>query len=231
MQAVDVRRRRGELAAGLLRAEVVNRAKGRAGQGERGLGQRPGDPEVRDLHPAVAGHEDVAGLDVAMDDTALMGHLDGPRHLARDPRGLPWREGPAPPDDRRQILAVDELHHNVGAGGVGAVVVDGDDAGVIQGGGRLGLLSEASEEVGIGAVLGAKDLERDIPLELGVAGSVDRGHAALSEQLDQPIAAAENHADVRQKASSRPRVEDSRPGRALTRRPASYRTTAPRPFG
>ena len=54
-EAVDVGRRRRQLAAGLLGAEVVDRAERRAGQRQRGFGERPGDAEVGDLHPAVAG--------------------------------------------------------------------------------------------------------------------------------------------------------------------------------
>ena len=80
-ERVDVRRRRGRLAAGLLGAEVVDRPERRAGQRHLGLGERPGDPEVGDLDPAVAADQHVARLDVAMDDAARVGRVERPRDL------------------------------------------------------------------------------------------------------------------------------------------------------
>ena len=91
-----------------------------------------------------------------------------------------------------EVLALDELHDDERADGVGAVVVHGDHARVVQRRGRLRLVPEAVEEVRVGAVLGPQDLDRDVALELGVAGPVDRGHAALAEQLDEAVATAED---------------------------------------
>ena len=62
-------------------------------------------------------------------------------------------------------------------------------------------MAEAIDEVGVGAVLGAQHLDGDVALELVVAGPVDGRHAALPEQLDQPVPSAEDGADVRQVAS------------------------------
>ena len=98
------------LAAGLLGAEVVDRAERRARQRHLRLGDRPGDPEVGDLHPAVAVDHDVARLHVAMDDAPLVGRLEGARRLGGDPGGLARRQGAGALDDRGEVLAVDELH-------------------------------------------------------------------------------------------------------------------------
>ena len=115
---------RRQLAASLLGAEVVDRAEGRPGQRQGRLGDGSGDPEVGHLHPAFASHQDVAGLDVAMDETIRVGRGDRPRHLGRQPRRLAWGQGSAAPDDRGQVLAVDQLHDDEGANRIGAVVVD-----------------------------------------------------------------------------------------------------------
>ena len=197
-EAVDVGRGRRQLAPRLLGAEVVDRPERRARQRQRGLGQRPGDPEVGDLHPALAGHEDVAGLDVAMDEASVVRGADGARRLGDEARGSPRRERAAPPDDGGEVLALDQLHDDERPDRVGAEVVHRDDARMVQRRRGLGLVPEALDEVGVGAVLGPEDLDRDVALELVVAGPVDGRHAALSEQLDQPVPASEDGADVRQ---------------------------------
>ena len=101
---------------------------------------------------------------------------------------------------------------------------------MVEGCGRLGLLPEAGEEVRIVAVLGAQDLDRHVPLELGVPGAIDGGHPALAEQLQEPVAPAQDRADV----CHAPPSSGARPpalgaghgiGRRLRRPPGSYRTT------
>ena len=202
-EAVDVRGGRGQLAARLLRAEVVDGPERRAGQRQRGLRQGPGDAEVGDLHAALAGHEHVAGLDVAVDEAAVMRGPQGARGLGDESRGGSRRERAAPANDRGEVLALDELHDDERPDRVGAVVVDRDDARVVQGSGGLRLVPEAVVEVGIRPVLGPQDLDRDVALELVVAGPVDGRHAALPEQLDQPVPSPEDGADVRQAISLR----------------------------
>src|SRR4029079_13672849 len=100
-------------------------------------------------------------------------------------------------DDRGEVLALDQLHDDERAGGVLAVVVDRDDVGVVQRRGALGLLAEARAELRVAAVLGPQELGGDVTIELVVVGPIDRRHAALAEQLDEPIAAAQNRPDLR----------------------------------
>ena len=82
-----------------------------------------------------------------------------------DARGLARRQRAAPAEDGREVLAVDQLHDDVRAARVLAVVVDRDDVRVAQRGGGLGLLAEARREVGVAQVLGAEELERDVATE------------------------------------------------------------------
>ena len=121
----------------------MDRPERRAGERDLGLGDRPGDPEVDDLHRAVGADQDVAGLDVAVDQAAGMGGGQCPRHPGPDPGNLAGRERAAPAQDRGEVLAVDQLHDDVRAARVLAVVVDRDDIRVAQRGRRLGLLPEA----------------------------------------------------------------------------------------
>ena len=120
----------------------------------------------------------------------------------RDPRGLSWRQRPGPPEDRRQVLAVDELHDDERTARIGAVVVDRDDIRVAERRGRLGLLAEARGEVGVAQVLGSKELEGHVATETGIGRPVDRRHPALADQLDETIATTEDLPDLRQDVPS-----------------------------
>ena len=215
------------LAAGLLRAEVVDRAEGRPGQRHLGLGDRPRDPEVDDLDPPVRPDQDVAGLHVAVDEASGVGGGEGPRDAGPDPRDLARRQRAAPPQDRREVLAVDQLHDDVRAARVLAVVVDRDDVGVAERGRRLRLLPEARREVGVAQVLGAEQLERDVATELGVGGAVDGRHPAAAQQLDQAVATTQDLSDLGQIVPSR----SGRPLRPPCRAAASYPTTPGPPSG
>ena len=68
--------------------------------------------------------------------------------------------------------------------------------GWLSDGGRPGLVAEPREEVGVLAELGPQELDRDVALELRVARPVDRRHAALPEELEQPVAPAERLPDL-----------------------------------
>ena len=126
-ERVDVRPLGRRLATGLLGAHVLDRPQGRPGQRHLGLGDRPGDPEVGHLDPAVLGEEDVPGLDVAMDDPPGVGGGQRAGDLGRDPGHLGRRERTGPPEERREVLPVDVVHDDERPGGIGPEVVDGDD--------------------------------------------------------------------------------------------------------
>jgi len=62
--------------------------------------------------------------------------------------------------------------------------VDGGDVGVVEGGQRLGLASEAGEAFRVGGEGSGEDLEGDVAAEPGVAGAVDLAHAAGAKEGD-----------------------------------------------
>ena len=148
------------------------------GQRDLRLGDRAGDPEVDDLDLAVAADQHVAGLDVAVDEAPRVGRGERPGDGRADARDLARRQRAAPAQDGREVLAVDQLHDDVRAARVLAVVVDGDDVRVAERRRRLGLLPEARRELRVAQVLGAQELERDVATEPGVVRAVDRRHPA-----------------------------------------------------
>ena len=78
-----------ELAARLLRAEVVDAAHGHAGHRQLRVRERLGDAEVGDLDPAAGAQQHVAGLDVAVDDAARVRRVERVGDLLGDARGRP----------------------------------------------------------------------------------------------------------------------------------------------
>ena len=122
------------LAADLLGRQVLGRAHHHvvAGQVVAGRVEALGDAEVGEQHPAVGRDQDVAGLDVAVDQAGAVRGVE----RAGDAGADVHRELGAEPlllvEQLAQALAVDELHHDGLAAVVVDRVVDGDDVRVVQ---------------------------------------------------------------------------------------------------
>jgi hypothetical protein len=80
--------------------------------------------------------------------------------------------------DLAERLTLDQFHDHV----VGADVVDGDDIGMIQGRGCLGFSFKSSFAL-------LHHLQRDIPSEAGIAGTIDFSHATRANYTDDLIGA------------------------------------------
>ena len=150
-----------------------------------------GDAEVDDLGdgPAVClGDQDVRGLEVAVDDALLVGVLDGAADRDEEGDAVAGGElvGVAVVGDRD---AADQLHHEVGAAGVGRAGVEHLGDGLVhhhrQ---RLPLGLEAGHDLGE-LEAGPEDLQRHPAVDRrGLLGLVDHAHAALAEPED-PVGA------------------------------------------
>ena len=92
-QGVDVRRRGDGLAPNLFRTGAVRRhgsgpQRRRGGEKARVVAQQLGDPEVEQLRRAVFSHQDVGGLQIAVDHQVLMRELDCGADAAEEPQAL-----------------------------------------------------------------------------------------------------------------------------------------------
>src|SRR5205085_11141072 len=87
-------------------------------------------PEVEDLYSAVAGDENVFRLQIAVNDSLLMGGGEAAGDLNRVVGRLTPRQPVA--DTIAQRLAVEKLHHQVRRAVVVADVVDGDQIRMID---------------------------------------------------------------------------------------------------
>ena len=186
-QGVDVAGRRGGFAGALFGRHVLRTAQERPGGGElRGVRRRAGQPEVGDLHAAVGCQQQVAGLDVAVDDALGVGGRQGPGAAGDDAGGLAGRHRAVGPDLGVQGPAGHVLGDDERAAAELADLEHRDDVGMAQGGGQAGLAEEPLAGLGVG---GGEELDGDLPAEDGVLGAVDHPHPAAAQQPPDCVAA------------------------------------------
>lgn len=133
--------------------------------------------EIEHLHPAIRSEHDVAGLEIAVDDSLLVGDGESRGDLSGERKGL--RDGKhAPCEQRGESLALDVLEHEI----VGAVplfeAVDCANAGVTHESKYAGLALEPGQTIGAGRDMCRQSLDGDIAIEPGIAGQIDLAHSA-----------------------------------------------------
>ena len=181
-------------AAHLLGRQVLGRPHHDvvAGQVVAGAVEALGDPEVGQQDPAVGGDEDVARLDVAVDEAGVVGGVE----RRRDARADVDRQLGAQPglhvEQLAQALAVDELHDDGLAALVLEDVVDGDDVRVGQPGHGDGLTAETLGDDRVGGQARLEPLEGDLAIERDVGGEPHLGHPALRQSPLEPVAPGEH---------------------------------------
>ncbi len=228
-QAVDVRPRAEvlQVAARLLGAHVGRRAQGAAGQGLRaaaggagherplaraglglagGLGQAP----VDDQRLAVLADDDVARLQVAVQDAPAVGVVDrvadvqeAAEELAqfqRAPAGIPLQRlvGVEAIDRFLEAAAADEPHRVVRpAVVVGPEAVDRDNARMLQAAGDLGLEHEPRAAGRVVGVLVEDLLQRDLAVQLAVERHEHGAEAPACVRAEdaEPLAVGAGRAD------------------------------------
>jgi hypothetical protein len=132
-------------------------------------------------------HEDVLGLDVAMDEVDLVGGVE----RLRDGLEEPQRAGSLELSRDDEVLQRGPPHeaHRDEQGAVDlAGLVDGDDVRVVDGRLDLPLAAEPLAERLVGAQLRREDLERDEALERDLSRGVDDPHSAVAEDALDAIA-------------------------------------------
>ena len=163
------------------------------------------ETKVRDARAASSVDQHVRGLQIAMQDAAVVCRRETGAELACElERLVRWQPADAP-QQRREILAVDVLHREeVLAAGFADVV----DAAHV----RMGdlprepdFLMEARQPVGAMRDLLRQELERDGLSELQVFSSIDFAHAAAAQQADDAVAAGQHGAGNELRAVERVR--------------------------
>jgi hypothetical protein len=169
--------------------------------------RRLGDPEIDDAArwPAVdLGHQDVGGLEVAMDDAAQVRvlHTGADLREQREPLGQRQVALVAVARDRN---ATHVLHREIRTAIAGRPgIQDAGDVRVREHGQRLALELEARNDFAR-AQAELEHLERDLPPHrLPLLGQEHLAHRALAEALQDPVRADRpRHRERRQRADSR----------------------------
>ena len=142
---------------------------------------RLGQSEVEHLHRPARRQLDVGGFQVAVDDPCAVRGLERIADLFGGMKRLVDRQWPLR-DPIRQRGALDELEHQrLRIGGI-FQTVDPADVGMVERGQHLRFAAEPRQPVGIVREGFGKDLQRDIPTELRIPGSIHFAHAALANQ-------------------------------------------------
>ena len=127
----------------------------------------------------------------------------------------------APRDVNGEVLALDQLHDQ----SVALNAIDGRDVRMIEGGERLGFAREAQHTIRVRGEQLGKDLQRDVAIELRIAGAIDLAHAAFAQRADDLVRsdglpwrqAHEGAAIILVPAAARQRAADRRLSRCFTR--------------
>ncbi len=144
-------------------------------------------PEVEDLDGAALVEDQVGRLDVAMDDTLLVGVVEAEGRLPDGIHGVANRQRSLLLDLRVEIGAVDVLHRQV-VDGAGGVEVERPHDVVMGEPERLaGLALEPGEIRRLVHVLHREHLDRHLAVEVDVLGQVDAAHAPRPEEAEQPV--------------------------------------------
>ena len=130
-----------------------------------------------------------------MDDPGLVRRGQRVRNRARVSRGSRSRQRAPPRERRGQRLAVQVLHHDVGAAGrIDLAVEHLDDAGVRDRRRRARLQEKSLQQIGAADQLARQQLDRRFALQVPVLGQIHLAHRAAA-QLSQDLVAADGLPD------------------------------------
>ena len=162
--------------------------------------ERLGDAEVEhlaDLLAVLLSEEHVGRLEIAMHDTGVVRRVQRLGHLHHDPRRVLQTQPDLAREQRLQILAAEQLHDDVGAAVLDAVVVHLRDVGAAQPGDAHRLALETGQRAFRLADPLGDELDRDVTAQLLVVGRPHRSHPALAELVLQAVALRDDDAGGR----------------------------------
>jgi hypothetical protein len=136
--------------------------------------------KIEELGLAARGHENVCGLDIAMNDAFLVCGIQRVGDLHTDLEdGLDCKN--APGDTFLKRFALEQLHHDERLPIVFPNFVNGTDVRMIQRRSSTRLAAEALERLRILVERFGKKFEGDAAAELQIFGGIDHTHATTAE--------------------------------------------------
>ncbi len=194
-QRVNVRGHRHRATADLLGARVGGSQGAQLGPRRRAIRAASSigidelrDPEVEEPRVPVRSDQDIAGLQVAVHDLALVRILDRSEHFDEEPQAVVDRE-PLLPRMREQILALDVLEGDVGAAVSGPSAVEkARDSGVFECGEELHLVAKTAlgDRRGLPPI---EPLDRHLAFEAfaSLHGEIDAPHSPSSNLAEDAV--------------------------------------------
>ena len=140
-------------------------------------------PEVEHLDDSVRADLDVGRLEVAVDDPVLVRRFERLGDLFRDRQRLLERDRPVR-DARREVLAVDELHHERL---LAARLLEAEhrrDVRMVKLGQKLRLQREPLQTLDVLDKRRGEHLDRDVAIQPRIARAVDFSHSARADGLE-----------------------------------------------
>ena len=134
----------------------------------------------------------LAGLMSRCTTPLAVGEAERGGDLVGDLGGLHGVDVAVGAQDVGERAALHVLHGDEVGVGVLAPVVDGDDVGMVEVGGRLGFAAEPLDEVRVGGELGEQHLDGHRAIEQQVACQEDVGHSAAPDALLDLVAVVED---------------------------------------
>ena len=142
--------------------------------------------EIEDLHPAVAGEENIRRLQIAVDDSLLVRRGHSARHLRRDLERFAHRNR-ALLHALAQRLAFEQLHHQERAAVVRADVVNRQNVRVIERADRARFLLESPQMVGVGRKRRRQNFYGHVALQARVARAIHFAHPARANRRNDLV--------------------------------------------
>jgi len=153
--------------------------------------RHPRDSKVEDLRLTFGVHQNVAGLQIAMNQPALMCMIDGIADLRHELQARSQVELPLL-DEITQGKARNKLHCEVRlraeAGIRSPGFIDLGNPGMLQAAERVGFLLEATHQLGVHKPR-PDDFEGNYSVRVFLLGQIDTAHAAFAKQAKDAIVA------------------------------------------
>ena len=182
------------IATRLLRRHVTRSAQRSGGHRQvRRVIEQLDQAEVGDQRLVVLVDQDIAGLDVAVQERKEVRLVDGPGDLFKVASGGEFLDRPLD-EPVRQALSLDVLHRVERPAVELADVVDGDDVGVLEPGGGGRFVAKPFDRLDIQPRQRAADdiradqFQRDDPLGVVLQGAKHNSHAAAADAGEEFVA-------------------------------------------
>src|SRR5437870_5795488 len=143
--------------------------------------------------PAAVDH-DVGGLQIAMDDLAVVRGRQSGADLARDVHRLAMRKSAEALDQRLEIFAVDELHHDERMSLVVGEIEKPADIWMGDLPADANFVVEALQQLAVLRDRERNEFERHRLTELEIVGAIDLAHPAATDQRRDLESIVENRA-------------------------------------